>query len=103
MDAHALALKHLRGGGKPDIFNCGYGRGFSVREIAAAVERACGYEVPVRELPRRPGDLAAVVSDPQKTENANWAGCRVTTRLTPLLPVPFPGNASWSMHNRDAW
>ena len=66
MDAHALALKHLRDGGKPDIFNCGYGRGFSVREIAAAVERACGHKVPVRELPRRPGDLAAVVSDSSK-------------------------------------
>lgn len=67
--AHALALKHLRGGGKPDIFNCGYGRGFSVREIVAAVERTCGHKVPVRELPRRPGDLAAVVSDSRKLKN----------------------------------
>jgi len=66
VDAHALALKHLRGGGKSDIFNCGYGRGFSVREIAAAVERACGHAVPVREMPRRAGDLAAVVSDSSK-------------------------------------
>ena len=66
VDAHALALKHLRGGGKPDIFNCGYGRGFSVREIVASVERTCGHKVPVREMPRRPGDLAAVVSDPGK-------------------------------------
>lgn len=70
VDAHALALKHLRGGGKPDIFNCGYGRGFSVREIAAAVERACGHKVPVKEMPRRPGDLGAVVSDPSKLKRA---------------------------------
>lgn len=66
VDAHGLALKHLRDGGKPDIFNCGYGRGFSVREIAASVERICGHKVPVKEMPRRPGDLAAVVSDPSK-------------------------------------
>jgi UDP-glucose 4-epimerase len=66
VNAHALALKHLRGGGKPEIFNCGYGRGFSVREIVAAVERVCGHKMPVRELPRRPGDLAAVVSDSTK-------------------------------------
>lgn len=66
VDAHALALKHLRDGGKPDTFNCGYGRGFSVREIAASVERICGHKVPVKEMPRRPGDLAAVVSDPSK-------------------------------------
>lgn len=70
VDAHALALKHLRGGGKPDIFNCGYGRGFSVREIVASVERTCGHKVPVREMPRRPGDLAAVVSDPSKLKRA---------------------------------
>lgn len=70
VDAHALALKHLRGGGKPDVFNCGYGRGFSVREIVASVERTCGHKVPVREMPRRPGDLAAVVSDPSKLKRA---------------------------------
>ena len=64
--AHMLALQHLRDGGEPGIFNCGYGRGFSVREIVAAVERASGHSLPVRELPRRPGDLAAVISDPGK-------------------------------------
>lgn len=74
VDAHALALKYLRDGGKPDIFNCGYGRGFSVREIAASVERICGHKVPVKEMPRRPGDLAAVVSDPGKLKRTlGWA------------------------------
>ena len=40
--AHALALAHLRGGGASGLFNCGYGHGFSVREVASAVERAAG-------------------------------------------------------------
>jgi UDP-glucose 4-epimerase len=67
--AHMLALQHLRNGGEPGIFNCGYGHGFSVREIVAAVERASGHSLPVRELPRRPGDLAAVISDPGKLKH----------------------------------
>jgi UDP-glucose 4-epimerase len=62
--AHALALEHLRAGGESAVFNCGYGRGFSVREVIAAVERASGVSVPVKTLPRRPGDAPCVVADP---------------------------------------
>ena len=69
VSAHIHALLHLRAGGKTATFNCGYGRGFSVREIVAAVERMTGCSVPVRELPRRPGDLAAVVSNPDKLKS----------------------------------
>jgi UDP-glucose 4-epimerase len=64
--AHALALDHLRAGGESAVFNCGYGRGFSVREVIAAVERAADVRLPVKTLPRRPGDAAAVVADPGK-------------------------------------
>jgi len=62
--AHILALDHLRACGEPGVFNCGYGRGFSVRQVIEAVEQASGRKLPVRELPRRPGDAAAVVADP---------------------------------------
>ncbi len=61
--AHALALAHLRRGGASSTYNCGYGRGFSVREVIAATERQSGKRLPVRELPRRPGDLHKVVAD----------------------------------------
>jgi UDP-glucose 4-epimerase len=61
--AHALALDHLRAGGGSATFNCGYGHGFSVREVIRAVERATGRRLPVREFPRRAGDAAAVVAD----------------------------------------
>jgi UDP-glucose 4-epimerase len=64
--AHALALDHLRGVGESGAFNCGYGHGFSVREVIDAVERACGRKLPVKELPRRPGDPPAVVADSAK-------------------------------------
>jgi UDP-glucose 4-epimerase len=64
--AHALALEHLRAGGSSGIFNCGYGRGFSVRQVIDAVAQAAGRRFPVREFPRRPGDAAAVVADPTR-------------------------------------
>jgi UDP-glucose 4-epimerase len=64
--AHALALDHLRAGGDCGVFNCGYGHGFSVRDVIGAVEQASGRKIPVRELPRRPGDPPAVVADPQR-------------------------------------
>ena len=64
VEAHALALEHLRADGECAVFNCGYGRGFSVREVIAAVEAVSGMRLAVKELPRRPGDPAAVVADP---------------------------------------
>lgn len=64
--AHGLALAHLRAGGESGVFNCGYGRGFSVREVIGAVEDAAGHPLAVRELPRRAGDPPTVVADPTR-------------------------------------
>jgi len=64
--AHMLAFAHLRAGGDSGVFNCGYGRGFSVREVIGAVEDAAGHPLPVRELPRRAGDPSTVIADPTR-------------------------------------
>jgi UDP-glucose 4-epimerase len=64
--AHMLAFHHLRAGGESGVFNCGYGRGFSVRDVIGAVEDAAGHALPIRELPRRPGDPPAVIADPTR-------------------------------------
>jgi UDP-glucose 4-epimerase len=58
-----LALDHLRDGGESATLNCGYGRGYSVRQVIAAVERATNAKLPIRELPPRAGDVASVVAD----------------------------------------
>ena len=60
--AHIDALRHLRRGGESGIFNCGYGKGYSVLEVIAAVERAIGRSFEVRRVERRPGDPVAIVA-----------------------------------------
>jgi len=64
--AHVLAMRHLRGGGASLVLNCGYGRGHSVREVLAAVERAAGAPLPVKTGPRREGDVPMVVANADK-------------------------------------
>lgn len=66
--AHTAALHYLRKGGASLVANCGYGHGFSVREVLAAVERAAGHSFEVRQAARRPGDPASIVSDPGRVK-----------------------------------
>ena len=65
--AHLRALDHLategEGGGESLTLNCGYGRGYSVREVLASVERAAGTSLDKRTAPRRAGDPPALVSN----------------------------------------
>jgi UDP-glucose 4-epimerase len=61
--AHVLGLKSLLEGGASATFNCGYGRGFSVRAVVDTVRRVSGVSFPVTETDRRPGDAAEVVAD----------------------------------------
>ncbi len=72
-DAHLRALDYLRAGGASTTLNCGYGRGYSVREVLAAVERAAGAPLPVREQGRRPGDPAVLVARAERIrEVLDW-------------------------------
>lgn len=68
--AHTAALRHLRAAGTSEIFNCGYGRGFSVLEVIDAVKRAAGRDFEVRLSPRRPGDPAMIVAASERIRNA---------------------------------
>lgn len=61
-DAHLKALDYLRRGGDSVTLNCGYGHGYSVREVIDAVERVSGEKLPVREETRRAGDPPTLVA-----------------------------------------
>jgi UDP-glucose 4-epimerase len=64
--AHLDALDYLRDGGKSTTLNCGYGRGYSVRDVLAAVEKANGAPLNITEEPRRPGDPPELVAVAKK-------------------------------------
>ncbi|MFJ5487046.1 UDP-glucose 4-epimerase GalE [Hansschlegelia beijingensis] len=62
-EAHLAALRHLREGGASQTLNCGYGWGFSVRQVLDAVRRVSGNDFPVTEKPPRDGDPYVSVAD----------------------------------------
>jgi UDP-glucose 4-epimerase len=66
--AHIDALKYLDRGGVSDLFNVGYGRPYSVREVIDAMKKASGVNFPVEEKPRRSGDPAAIVANSSKIQ-----------------------------------
>ena len=61
-DAHLAALAYLREGGKSEVLNCGYGRGFSVLDVIASAKSTANKDFAVHMGPRRPGDPAALVA-----------------------------------------
>ena len=64
--AHVDALRHLTENRQSLILNCGYGHGFSVREVLDAVERETGAPLEVDSAPRRAGDAVELVADAQR-------------------------------------
>jgi UDP-glucose 4-epimerase len=64
--AHVLALQHLEKGAESLVLNCGYGHGYSVKQVLDAVEKISGRELQKRMAPRRPGDPAALVAASDK-------------------------------------
>jgi UDP-glucose 4-epimerase len=62
-NAHILALDHLRGGRDSITLNCGYGRGYSVKEVLRAVEGVTGTVLEKRIAQRRAGDPVRLVAD----------------------------------------
>jgi UDP-glucose 4-epimerase len=60
--AHLRALDHLRADGESLTLNCGYGHGYSVREVIDTVRRVSGRELKVIEQPRREGDSPMLIA-----------------------------------------
>ena len=67
--AHALLLKHLRGGGESTTLNCAYGQGYSVRQVVDTVKAVSGVDFRVDEGPRRAGDPASITATGEKVRS----------------------------------
>ncbi|MEC7289167.1 MAG: UDP-glucose 4-epimerase GalE [Pseudomonadota bacterium] len=67
-EAHALALRYLSDGGASEILNLGTGHGSSVMQLADAVSRVAGKEVPRVIADRRPGDPPSLVASADKAK-----------------------------------
>ncbi len=71
-DIHVRILDGLRADSTTGVFNCGYGTGYSVREVIDAALRVCG-AFDVREGARRAGDPASLIADTRRLRAAiDW-------------------------------
>jgi UDP-arabinose 4-epimerase len=94
-EAHRLSLLHLSKKSANLRLNLGTGRGHSVRQVVAAVERMSGRKVPVRAVGRRPGDPPSLVADPR--EAATLLGWRPQY---PDLETIVEHALCWHEHHR---
>lgn len=88
-EGHVAALRHLANNGQSFVANLGAGRGFSVHEIIATIERVTGHSVPCERGPRRPGDPPYLVANPAFARE--------------LLKLDFPLSQSLDAIIETAW
>jgi UDP-glucose 4-epimerase len=67
--AHVGALQYLRDGGESLTLNCGYGHGYSVREVLDTVARVSGRVLDVVEEPRRAGDPPMLIARSERLQH----------------------------------
>jgi UDP-glucose 4-epimerase len=98
-----LAIGHLQALDKlveaPELYtyNLGTGRGYSVREVVAAFERASGRPVPLRIVAPRPGDAPVSYADP--TAAARELGWMAQRGLDKMVADTW----RWQMNNPNGY
>ncbi|WP_262297434.1 UDP-glucose 4-epimerase GalE [Microvirga sesbaniae] len=74
VQAHVLALDYLGSGGNSTVFNCGYGRGYSVHDVVEAVKKVSDVDFPTNLSPRRAGDPATLIASADRIRAIlNWS------------------------------
>jgi hypothetical protein len=89
--AHLDALTYLRAGGDSLVANCGYGRGYTVREVLDSVRRLSGRDFEVRLGPRAGPAISSLRLPIPPGPALSWAGPRATTTSTRSSAVHSPG------------
>lgn len=71
---HCLALQYLKNNGESEIFNCGYGNGYSVKEVIEVMKKESGVNFKVKIKERRAGDSEKLIADPSLLkEKLKWS------------------------------
>jgi UDP-glucose 4-epimerase len=68
-EVHISALDYLMAHRRSRVFNCGYGHGYSVREVIRSAKAVTGIDFRIEEAGRRPGDPTSLVADSTKAKN----------------------------------
>jgi len=72
-DIHLVSAEYLFKNNQSDIFNCGYGKGFSVKEVIETYNKFLEKKIKYKIGPKRPGDSKLVVANPDKfNKTLNW-------------------------------
>ena len=66
VDIHVIVAKSLIKTGENQIYNCGYGRGFSIMDVVSEMSSIIGYNLPIKFGERRKGDAVYSVADNSK-------------------------------------
>ena len=68
-EIHLITANHLIKNGKSDIFNCGYGKGYSVKEVIENFNQILDKKINYEIGPRRDGDSKMIIANPEKFNN----------------------------------
>ena len=72
-DIHLISAEYLFRNNQSNIFNCGYGKGFSVKEVIETYNKFLDKKIKYKFGPKRPGDSKQVIANPDKfNELMNW-------------------------------
>lgn len=94
---HLKAIEKKAGAPGVYIYNLGTGRGYSVLEMIHAFEKACGKELPYQISDRRPGDVAACYSNPEKAKSE--LGWEAKFDIEKMCQDAW----NWQSHNPDGY
>ena len=65
-DIHLKSLEYIIDGENSEIFNCGYGKGYSVKEVIDCLNKLISKKIPIEIGPRRDGDSKCIVANADK-------------------------------------
>lgn len=73
-DMHVIAANHIISNGETDIYNCGYGKGYTVKEVIKEMEQVAKQSLRCELGSRRKGDIPYSVANIEKFKKKfNWS------------------------------